>query len=69
MDDSTRQILKMLRDRIFELFPSGLHKNWMTLDGDAYNYMSTMPSYSFTHFEDILAATPLISGRGVVYTI
>jgi hypothetical protein len=67
MDDSTRQILKMLRDRIFELFPYGLQKIWMTLNGGAYYHMATIICYLLTYFEDILASTPLGDRRGVVY--
>ena len=66
-DPPTDPVLRVLHDRIHELFPFGLGNIWMTMTGDNYHHISTVLGYSLQDFESMIATTRLINGRGVVY--
>ena len=66
-DPPTHPVLRALHERIYELFPFGLGNIWMSLSGDTYNHMATTLGYSISDLDDMISATPLINGRGVVY--
>jgi hypothetical protein len=66
-DPPTHPVLRALHERIHELFPFGLGNIWMSLSGDTYNHMVTTLGYSISDLDNMISATPLINGRGVVY--
>jgi hypothetical protein len=66
-DPPTHPVLRALHERIYELFPFGLGDIWMSLSGDTYNHMATTLGYSISDLDNMISATPLINGRGVVY--
>ena len=66
-DPPTHPVLRALHERIHELFPFGLGNIWMSLSGDTYNHMATTLGYSISDLDNMISATPLINGRGVMY--
>jgi hypothetical protein len=67
LDPPADPVLRVLHERIIELFPYGLGKIWMSLKGDNYYNMATVLSYAMPDFDSLMTVTPLISGRGVDY--
>ena len=67
-DPPTDPVLRVLHDRINELFPFGLENIWMTTSGDDFHHMPTVLGYLKQDFDSMMASTPLINGRGVVYS-
>jgi hypothetical protein len=67
LDPPADPVLRVLHERIIELFPYGVGKIWMSLKGDNYYNMATVLGYSMPDFDSLMAVTPLISGRGVDY--
>jgi len=61
----TDPVLRVLHDRIHELFPFGLGNIWMTMSGDNFHHTSTVLGYSKQDFDSMMASTPFINGRGV----